>query len=192
MRSLTELKKWLISISLFGLIIGGVTVGTFSWFLSSALVEGKIQNAQLEINVLDGAAGIEFLSEHDRLVLGKKVISKPLTFVNSGDEAMKVSGKLDIDLIHSGEKNAPNNKLKDVLVTVKIKQNGNVIDTFETTGDKMGDKNILRKFSNGMEKSETFEVEMTMELKKNPGNKLQDLSVKPSILVEAKQIDSKE
>ncbi len=172
-----------------GLIIGGVTYGTYSWFLSSALVEGKIQNAQLEINV--GATEIEFLSDHDRLVLGKEVKSKPLVFENSGDEAMKVSGKLDIELIHSDGKNAPQNKLKDVLVTVKITHNGK-IDKFETTGDKMGDKNILRKLSNGLETQETFEVEMIMELKKNPGNKFRNLSVKPSILVEAKQIDSKE
>lgn len=209
MANMKNVKKALIGTALAGTLAVGAGFGTYSWFTSHAAVTGEVQNSQLKI---EGSGFSEFTFERDaftrlapsRTVMTDFTISNDhdgdMTFedvVLRGQLKFAVNKKGDLLTSDNMDKAFPRNGTYEGLAAYSLQE---ALEQYHFTfswGEATKTMSGWEWYNNGedfleemtLANGEELEVDVEVTLHQDANNNLQGATLRPVVMVDAKQID---
>lgn len=204
-----NVKKALIGTALAGTLAVGAGFGTYSWFTSHAAVTGEVQNSQLKI---EGSGFSKFTFERDaftRLAPSRSVMTDfTISNDHGGDatfEDVILRGQLAFVVNNRGERLTsenmnrafPRNGTYQGLAPYSLQEALAQYSFTFTWGSTTKTMNGWEWYNNGadfledlpLNNGDELHVDVKIKLDENANNNLQGATLRPVVLIDAKQID---
>ncbi|WP_096156685.1 hypothetical protein [Bacillus sp. FJAT-45066] len=209
MANMKKVKKALIGTAIAGTLAVGAGFGTYSWFTSHASVTGEVQNSQLEI-VGSGFSAFQFERNAFTRLAPSRTVSTSLTISNDhgGDatyEDVLLRGKLAFAVNNAGDlltsdnmaTTFPRNGSYEGLAGYTLQE---ALEQYQFTfswGSVEKTMSGWEWYNNGedfleemrLNNGEKLKINVVIHLDKDANNNLQGATLRPVVLVDAKQID---